>query len=265
MRRPSPTTRSASPTRAACPTRRSPRSATTSGCCSGSTTSRPSSATTGARCASTTRWLHRAGIVWGLDVELVDDKREIAVEPGLALDPAGRELHLDVRCCMDIAAWFDEHADERRARDERRRLDRVRRARRARVLRVRDAAGAGDRRPVRGRGRRHRVLADVRDGRASASSPSSPSRCRRRTRGCGSCSASTTACRPTSTTVRTWSPRAPTVLALAPEDQPGKLLEYFRDFADLDTARDGAGGRARRRAAAQLSPAPTTRASCSRT
>ena len=57
-------------------------------------------------------WLHREGIVWGLDVELVDDKREIAVEPGLALDPTGRELHLDVRCCMDIAAWYDEHADE---------------------------------------------------------------------------------------------------------------------------------------------------------
>jgi hypothetical protein len=57
-------------------------------------------------------WLHREGIVWGLDVELVDDKREIAVEPGLALDPTGRELHLDVRCCMDIAAWYDEHTDE---------------------------------------------------------------------------------------------------------------------------------------------------------
>ena len=57
-------------------------------------------------------WLHRDGIVWGLDVELVDDKREIAVEPGLALDPTGRELHLDVRCCMDIAAWYDEHTDE---------------------------------------------------------------------------------------------------------------------------------------------------------
>ncbi|HXK14620.1 MAG TPA: hypothetical protein VNH45_08805, partial [Gaiellaceae bacterium] len=57
-------------------------------------------------------WLHREGIVWGLDVELVDDKREIAVEPGLALDSTGRELHLDVRCCMDIAAWYDEHTDE---------------------------------------------------------------------------------------------------------------------------------------------------------
>src|SRR5207253_1179931 len=92
-------------------------------------------------------WLHGSGIVWGLDVELVDDKREIAVDPGLALDPAGRELHLDVRCCMDIAAWFDDRADVLAARAE--------------------------------------------------------------------------------------------VLALAPEDQPGKLLEHFRRFADLDTAAMG--------------------------
>ena len=32
-------------------------------------------------------WLHRAGIVWGLDVDVVPDKREIGVEPGLGLDP----------------------------------------------------------------------------------------------------------------------------------------------------------------------------------
>jgi hypothetical protein len=62
-------------------------------------------------------WLHRDGIVWGLDVELVDDKREIAVEPGLALDPSGRELHLDVRCCMDIGAWYDENREEAQAEE----------------------------------------------------------------------------------------------------------------------------------------------------
>src|SRR6266540_4177168 len=43
-------------------------------------------------------WLHRAGIVWGLDVSADPATREIRVEPGLALDPTGRELHLDVRC-----------------------------------------------------------------------------------------------------------------------------------------------------------------------
>lgn len=52
-------------------------------------------------------WLHRAGIVWGLDVDALEDKRELRVGPGLALDPTGRELHLDVRCCIDIGAWYD--------------------------------------------------------------------------------------------------------------------------------------------------------------
>ncbi len=57
-------------------------------------------------------WLHRAGIVWGLDVESLLDKRELRVQPGLALDPTGRELHLDVACCMDIGKWYDENGDD---------------------------------------------------------------------------------------------------------------------------------------------------------
>jgi hypothetical protein len=57
-------------------------------------------------------WLHRAGIVWGLDVDAALDKRELRVGPGLALDPTGRELHLDVRCCMDIGAWYDENGKD---------------------------------------------------------------------------------------------------------------------------------------------------------
>jgi hypothetical protein len=52
-------------------------------------------------------WLHRAGIVWGLDVEVVKERREVRVQPGLALDPAGRELHVDVPCCLDLGAWYD--------------------------------------------------------------------------------------------------------------------------------------------------------------
>jgi hypothetical protein len=56
-------------------------------------------------------WLHRAGIVWGLDVDAAEDKREFRVGPGLALDPTGRELHLDVRCCVDIGAWYDQNTD----------------------------------------------------------------------------------------------------------------------------------------------------------
>src|SRR5580765_2029060 len=62
-------------------------------------------------------WLHRAGIVWGLDVDVVPDKREIGVERGLGLDPTGRELHLDVRCCLDVGAWFDKHKDAVEPRD----------------------------------------------------------------------------------------------------------------------------------------------------
>lgn len=62
-------------------------------------------------------WLHRAGIVWGLDVDVVQDTREVRVFPGLALDPSGRELHLDVRCCMDIGAWYDEHSADANAKE----------------------------------------------------------------------------------------------------------------------------------------------------
>jgi hypothetical protein len=54
-------------------------------------------------------WLHRAGIVWGLDVDVVEATREFRVAAGLALDPTGRELHLDVRCCMDIGLWYDQN------------------------------------------------------------------------------------------------------------------------------------------------------------
>ena len=60
-------------------------------------------------------WLHRAGVVWGLDVDVRADDREIRVFPGLALDPSGRELHLDVRCCMDIGAWYDAHSADANA------------------------------------------------------------------------------------------------------------------------------------------------------
>jgi hypothetical protein len=56
-------------------------------------------------------WLHRAGIVWGLGVGADLGTRELTVDPGLALDPTGRELHLDVRCCMDIGAWYDDNKD----------------------------------------------------------------------------------------------------------------------------------------------------------
>lgn len=64
-------------------------------------------------------WLHGPGVVWGYavtvpDVEGQPDTKtgEIRVEPGLALDPVGRELHLDLAACVDVGAWFEEHRED---------------------------------------------------------------------------------------------------------------------------------------------------------
>src|SRR5687768_11633873 len=43
-------------------------------------------------------WLHGDGVVWGLGVG-VNDRRELYVDSGLALDAAGHELHVDRRQC----------------------------------------------------------------------------------------------------------------------------------------------------------------------
>lgn len=56
-------------------------------------------------------WLHREGVVWGYDV-LFNKRRELAVRPGLLLDGAGRELHLDTTACVDIGRWFEKHRDD---------------------------------------------------------------------------------------------------------------------------------------------------------
>src|ERR1041384_2672688 len=40
-------------------------------------------------------WLHRAGVVWGFGVKVDLLHGEIRVMPGLALDAAGHELHLE--------------------------------------------------------------------------------------------------------------------------------------------------------------------------
>ncbi|HZQ81914.1 MAG TPA: hypothetical protein VFB25_08065 [Gaiellaceae bacterium] len=55
-------------------------------------------------------WLHRDGVVWGLGVQAnQDDDGEIRVLPGLALDGAGRELHLDNAACVSVTAWYQQH------------------------------------------------------------------------------------------------------------------------------------------------------------
>lgn len=57
-------------------------------------------------------WLHGEGVVWGFRVDLDADRGEISVRPGLALDAAGRELHLDAAACVSVGLWYQAHKDE---------------------------------------------------------------------------------------------------------------------------------------------------------
>ena len=56
-------------------------------------------------------WLHGEGVVWGLNVEF-NKARELLVTPGLALDAAGHEIHLDAPACVDLGKWYDKHKDD---------------------------------------------------------------------------------------------------------------------------------------------------------
>lgn len=56
-------------------------------------------------------WLHREGVVWGFGVSATENgagelRGEIKVDPGLALDALGHELHLEGAACVDVAAWY---------------------------------------------------------------------------------------------------------------------------------------------------------------
>lgn len=61
-------------------------------------------------------WLHGDGVVWGLGVGL-NDRRELYVDPGLALDAAGHELHVDRRQCVDLGKWFEQHSEDPKLAD----------------------------------------------------------------------------------------------------------------------------------------------------
>lgn len=54
-------------------------------------------------------WLHREGVVWGLGLEMVRERGELKVKPGLAVDACGRELHVDVDQCVNLGRWFARH------------------------------------------------------------------------------------------------------------------------------------------------------------
>jgi hypothetical protein len=56
-------------------------------------------------------WLHREGVVWGFNVSF-NARNELAVDPGLALDAAGHELHLDRQACLDVGQWYAAHKDD---------------------------------------------------------------------------------------------------------------------------------------------------------
>ena len=64
-------------------------------------------------------WLHGEGVVWGLLVDAppaegggADLKGELRVQPGLALDAAGRELYLAATACVSVPAWYELHKDD---------------------------------------------------------------------------------------------------------------------------------------------------------
>lgn len=57
-------------------------------------------------------WLHREGVVWGLDVRIDPEANEVEVLPGLALDRLGREMHLDVPMCVNVPRWLEEHRND---------------------------------------------------------------------------------------------------------------------------------------------------------
>jgi hypothetical protein len=56
-------------------------------------------------------WLHRAGVVWGFNVAF-NTRDELTVDPGLGLDGAGHELHLERQACVDLGAWYAANKDD---------------------------------------------------------------------------------------------------------------------------------------------------------
>ena len=63
-------------------------------------------------------WLHGKGVVWGFDVAFNKDNNELTVGPGLALDAAGHELHLDRLACLDLGKWYAAHKDDPNFKDQ---------------------------------------------------------------------------------------------------------------------------------------------------
>jgi hypothetical protein len=54
-------------------------------------------------------WLHGEGVAWGFNVTLDMERGEVRVAPGLALDAAGHEVHLEGEACLNAGEWFRVH------------------------------------------------------------------------------------------------------------------------------------------------------------
>src|ERR1044071_4967575 len=57
-------------------------------------------------------WLHRGGVVWGFGVSINEDSGGVRVGPGLALDAAGHELHLEAEACLNAGKWFEKNQND---------------------------------------------------------------------------------------------------------------------------------------------------------
>ncbi len=64
-------------------------------------------------------WLHGPGVAWGFGVTAPPRapgdpalSGSIEVDPGLAFDAMGHELHLDAAACVNVGAWYAAHKDD---------------------------------------------------------------------------------------------------------------------------------------------------------
>ena len=58
------------------------------------------------------RALHGYGVVWGYPVTYKEDRLELRVGAGYAIDPLGRDLELEATQCLSLAAWWEKHRED---------------------------------------------------------------------------------------------------------------------------------------------------------
>lgn len=55
------------------------------------------------------RALHGYGVVWGYPVTYEEQRLELQVGAGYAIDPLGRDLALEATQCLSLSAWWEKH------------------------------------------------------------------------------------------------------------------------------------------------------------